>query len=239
MFKSMKCTPIFPFITAVETLEFDGIPIVCLKCHFDPIYYSDTLAVKLLGRNLYKKVSGSVHNRKAEFLAGRVLAISILKQLEHTNTIVDIGNQRAPVWPESVKGSISHADQVAVCAICRDSLYKRIGIDIEPLNTEVSESLKQSIISPSEINLLNKCGFVKSTAFSLAFSAKESLFKAIFPEVNYYFDFDSATLTHINTSEKTFKISLNVDLNETFKKGMKFYGKYILTGGYILTLIVD
>ncbi|MDH5917974.1 4'-phosphopantetheinyl transferase family protein [Vibrio splendidus] len=228
-----------PFITGIEQLIFDGVPVVCRKCTFNPIYYSESLAIELLGTDLSFKLSHAVLNRKAEFLAGRILAISLLNDLQYSNLKVDIGANRAPVWPVSAKGSISHANQIAICAVSTEKLGKRIGIDVEPLDSEVSTDLIETILSEFEEDLLTKYGFVKSIAFSFAFSAKESLFKAIFPEVNYYFGFESATVNYINVNENIFKIILNVDLNDTFTRGMEFSGRYVICECYLVTLIID
>jgi 4'-phosphopantetheinyl transferase EntD len=230
---------LLPFIMVIIPLVFDGLPVTCCRCEFNPSFYSDPLAIEVLGEGLFNKLSGSVHNRKAEFLAGRTLAASMLSALSVGSVDVDMGIDRAPVWPEYVKGSISHADQIAICAICSEGIAKRIGIDIEPLINEASDELIETIVSKAEEQLANDHGIAKSAAFSLIFSAKESLFKALYPEVNYYFDFNAATITHIDTDQRSFEIKLNFDLSSTLKKDMVFTGCYQLMNAYVITLIVD
>lgn len=65
-----------------------------------------------------------------------------------------------------------------------------LGIDLEKkLSKECVIEIKSSIISLDEENLILKSKLSFEDAFTLIFSAKESLFKALYPSVRAYFDF--------------------------------------------------
>ena len=86
-----------------------------------------------------------------------------------------IGVLRQPVWPAEVYGSISHCGTTALAVVSRQP----IGIDIEEIfSAQSARELTDNIITPAEHEILADCGLAFSLALTLAFSAKESAFKA-------------------------------------------------------------
>ena len=86
-----------------------------------------------------------------------------------------IGELRQPVWPAGVYGSISHCGTTALAVVSRQP----IGIDIEEIfSAQTARELTDNIITPAEHERLAECGLTFSLALTLAFSAKESAFKA-------------------------------------------------------------
>lgn len=225
------------FIKSMNYLIFDNIPVTTVLCEFDSILYSDSLAIKFLGIDLFEKISNAVNARKSEFLAGRFLAAYIINRLGFSNLKVDVRTNRMPVWPDNIKGSISHVNRFAVCAVSACKSITRIGIDIELLNQETTSDLINTVMSEDEILFANTTGFNSAYIFSLFFSAKESLFKALYPEVNFYFDFDAARIISIDIEEMIFTISLNYSLSSIHKKGMTYNGRYIIMDTHIITII--
>ncbi|WP_457934203.1 4'-phosphopantetheinyl transferase superfamily protein [Pseudoalteromonas sp. SCSIO 43210] len=55
-------------------------------------------------------------------------------------------------------------------------------------------------------------------ALTLVFSAKESLFKAIYPRVNFYFD----VVEMISICTETFRLRLKVKLTDELEEGSLF-----------------
>lgn len=225
------------FIKNFYYLIFDDVPIVMALCEFDPTYYSDSLAIQILGIDLFNKISNAVNSRKAEFLAGRFLANNIIIKLGYSNAKVDISANRLPLWPDNIKGSISHTDGFAICGISSCKSVNRLGVDIELLDQEVPLDLIKTVMCKDEILLANLSGLNSSNIFLFFFSAKESLFKALYPEVKFFFDFDVAKIININIEEKTFYIALRYSLNSTHTKGMIYKGRYHLSDTHIVTII--
>lgn len=93
---------------------------------------------------------------------------------------------RSPCFPESVSGSISHHHNQAI-ALLSDSKKLAIGGDSERCNPSVLQEIKLHLTSDNErINFLDlSCD--GNFLLLLTFSAKESLFKALYPRVGYYF----------------------------------------------------
>lgn len=225
------------FIKSSDYLAFDSIPITIAICEFDSKFYSDSLAIQILGIDLFQKISNAVNTRKADFLAGRLLAAHIIRILGHNNVKVDIYNNRLPLWPEKIKGSISHSNGVAICAASTCDSITRLGVDIELLNQEVTSHLINMVMSEDEILLANSSKFNPAYIFSFFFSAKESLFKALYPEVSFYFNFDVAKIINIDIKKMCFTISLNYSLNSLHQKGMTYKGKYKIIDSHIITII--
>jgi len=112
--------------------------------------------------------------RQTEHLAGRIAAVHALLEYNQ-NTVPAPGDQRQPLWPTGLYGSISHCDTTALAVVST----RPVGIDIETLFTaQLSDELADSIIDPQERTLLLTAPLSFPHALTLAFSAKESLFKA-------------------------------------------------------------
>ena len=112
--------------------------------------------------------------RKAEHLAGRIAAVHALREYG-IKTVPGIGTQRQPVWPQGLFGSISHSASTALAVVSRQP----VGIDIEAIFTpQTATELASSIVTHAEKELLANSGLSIEQALTLAFSAKESAFKA-------------------------------------------------------------
>ena len=79
------------------------------------------------------------------------------------------------MWPAEVYGSISHCGATALAVVSRQP----ISVDIEEIfSAQTATELTDNIITPAEHERLADCGLAFSLALTLAFSAKESAFKA-------------------------------------------------------------
>ena len=78
-----------------------------------------------------------------------------------------------------------------------------------------------------------------NVAFTLIFSAKESLFKALYPHVGDYFDFSAAEVVEINGNVGHFTIKLAQQLTSALKEGMTFKGYFDINADDVTTYIVE
>jgi 4'-phosphopantetheinyl transferase EntD len=76
-------------------------------------------------------------------------------------------------------------------------------------------------------------------AFTLVFSAKESLFKALHPEVNFYFDFSAAELISLCNKTNQFELVLLQDLTSKLRKKRRFIGTFSFDETQVITLIAQ
>ena len=112
--------------------------------------------------------------RKAEHLAGRIAAVHALREYG-IKTVPGIGGQRQPLWPQKLFGSISHSTSTALAVVSTHP----VGLDIEAIFTrQMVSELVSSIVTNTEKEWLANSGLPVEQALTLAFSAKESAFKA-------------------------------------------------------------
>ena len=201
--------------------------------HYRPDHFRDSLYQDY---NIEKpeEISGSIESRRAQFLAGRLAAKQQLFKLgiEAPQQTVSIGQQRQPLWPKTLTGSISHTDGVSIALVIeKKSQYSGLGVDIQaPISTKLCDSIAPTVINNNEDRLLrkSKLGCWEET-FTICFSAKESIFKALFYHVGDYFDFDAVSLIRIDPAAKSLTFRLNKSLSPLLAKDR------ILTVDYVAT----
>lgn len=177
--------------------------------------------------------------RKAEYLAGRVSAIDALQLLGIQIDNIPTGKHRNPLWPSGVVASITHTNSTAYCVAAYANEYQYLGIDLEKwIGHSVITEIKKSIITCAEEIFLQQCTMGFNKAFTLTFSAKESLFKAIYPYIGYYFDFDAVEIIQICVENRTFKLQLRQQLASNFNIGDQFSGYFDFDTYSIRTLIL-
>ena len=141
------------------------------RVDFDPATFS---ASDLLWLPHYAQLTHAGRKRQAEHLAGRIAAIHALSEYDEKG-VPGIGEARQPLWPAGVYGSISHSESTALAVVSR----RPVGVDIETLFTPaLSDELADSIVDLQERTLLRAAPLPFPLALTVAFSAKESLFKA-------------------------------------------------------------
>jgi len=200
-----------------------------LCCQFNSGFYRDSLFDEF-AIAFPAALQRANTQRKAEFLAGRYLAKMALADLQLTPVEIGIGPQRNPLWPASVEASISHSKNHAVCVMQRTNRTTHsdvaVGLDLEAIIDGASaQQIQSSIISPQEHEMLcnrfidEQRGHNFAFAFTLLFSAKESLFKALYPTVGRYFDFLDVGLSGIDAAASQLTLQLLTNLSPSLYAG--------------------
>src|SRR5690606_19581636 len=110
-----------------------------------------------------------------------------------------------------------------------------IGIDCETILFEnEAREIKDGIIDTQEEPVLSRQGYPFALALTLVFSAKESLFKALFPQVQAWMGFDSARVTILD--DKTLTLALTRQL-AGFEEGTAFRLHWQQHGEQVITLL--
>lgn len=137
--------------------------------------------------------------RRAEFLAGRFCAMRGLECLGAVSTEVGICEDRGPRWPSGFTGSITHSAGVTLAAVARQPDIRAVGIDVEQWVPETrAEKLSRAILMDQDKQLRDSHQLAAGWFFTLAFSAKESLYKLLRPEVGRFFGFDAAVMVSLD-----------------------------------------
>jgi enterobactin synthetase component D len=138
--------------------------------------------------------------RQAEYFAGRYLANEAMSSYGINQFKLIADAKRCPQWPNTLVGSITHTDQYAACIVAKKSAIAAIGIDAQDiLDDSRAERLQSRIIDSAETRLIEQSELTPALGLSLCFSAKEAIYKALYPRVQQYFGFNAAKLHSINT----------------------------------------
>lgn len=213
--------------------------IALIGCNFDLSGYDSNLFKGLNIQNP-ESIKKSVPKRQAEYLAGRFMAQKALEKLGIVQTDIPIGEHRCPKWPTGINAAISHSNNTALCIAVKKSNHQYVGIDVEPvLSWNTITKITNSIINNNETQMLLSNTLNYKITFSIVFSAKEALFKALYPNVGYYFDFNAAEVINICSHSNQFKIKLTQDLTSILAKGSEFDGYYTIRDGIVTTYIIQ
>lgn len=194
---------------------------------FDPATFTDA---DLLWLPHHAQLADAGRKRKADHLAGRIAAAHALPD----HTVPAIGPSGEPLWPDGISGSITHSGTQAMAVVVRDR-HALIGIDCETILPEnEAREIKDGIIDAQEERVLSHSGYPFALALTLVFSAKESLFKALFPQVQAYMGFDSARV--ILLDDNTLTLALTRQLSG-FNEGTAFTLHWQLRGEQAITLL--
>ncbi|MGY2292226.1 4'-phosphopantetheinyl transferase family protein [Pseudomonas sp. SDO528_S397] len=179
-------------------------------------------------------IQRSVPKRQAEFLAGRLCARAALQRLDGLDCVPAIGEDRAPVWPAHISGSITHSTGQAAAIVGHKARWRGLGMDLENLlPLERAERLAGEILTPDEMRRMN--GDIAQWV-TLTFSAKESLFKALYPLVQKRFYFEHAELVEwSDTGHATLR--LLTDLSDEWCHGKELQAQFAVNDGQLLSLV--
>ncbi|WP_224791332.1 4'-phosphopantetheinyl transferase family protein [Pseudomonas fluorescens] len=227
------CTP----LDAHWPLPFALPDTVLLSTHFDP----SQLTSDDFQRSAIEPpatIQRSVAKRQAEFLAGRICARAALQQLEGSSVVPAIGDDRAPVWPAHICGSITHSTGRAAAIVAQKSHWRGLGMDLENLlNPERAERLAGEILTPPELQRM-AAGSRDQLAMlvTLTFSVKESLFKALYPIVRQRFYFEHAEVLEWSEAGEV-RLRLLTDLSGEWRNGTELEAQFGVKDGQLLSLV--
>jgi enterobactin synthetase component D len=191
------------------------------------------------GIDMPASIARSVKKRQAEFFMGRLAAgdalsappVGAASAAKGTSNHlagrhqIPIGSSREPVWPAGVTGSITHAGPYAAAVATSAAGIAGVGIDIERrIGPETCQSVEDTVLKPAEKALLHAlAGSVSyEILLTIAFSAKESFFKASFATVGTHFDFDAVDIKTLDIPGGTLEVVLNRSLAAGLPEGRVF-----------------
>jgi len=227
------CTP----LDAHWPLPFVLPDTVLLSTHFDP----SQLAIDDFLRSAIAppaSIQRSVAKRQAEFLAGRVCARAALQQLEGLNFIPAIGDDRAPVWPSHISGSITHSTGRAAAIVAHKTQWRGLGMDLENLlDHDRAERLAGEILTQPEMQRMAAAERDQLAQWvTLTFSVKESLFKALYPIVQKRFYFEHAEMLEWTEGGEV-RLRLLTDLSSEWCSGTELDAQFAVQDGQLLSLV--
>jgi enterobactin synthetase component D len=204
--------------------------------------------------------AGMAPKRRAEFVAGRRCAGQALA--EAGGPLADRlvrGNDRLPVWPCGWLGSISHSGAWAVAVAGRSAQYLALGIDIQELiSLEAKDGVEPLVATAGEmarVHALVLCGgghrradacwwdemrdetaLPQRRALTLLFSAKEALYKALYPQLRRFQGFDAAVADEWRPGALRFTLTSDWDAL-VWTAGVAIWLRYAWVGDMVATVV--
>jgi enterobactin synthetase component D len=191
-----------------------------------------------LGIPLPRALGSAVAERRLSFLAGRYCARQAMRRCRPASaeTIIAVGKGQAPVWPDGVVGSITHDGQFVSAAVASRDEAAALGIDTESLLTrEAADEILPSVARPEELQVVEKAGLERAVALTLIFSAKESLFKCLYPSVGRYFDYLDVAVVAVQLPEHRAELELLAPLKPSLSPGRRFGASFEIGDDHVHT----
>lgn len=139
-------------------------------------------------------ISHCADKRIQDFTAGRACAHRALSELGVTDFSLLSASDRAPIWPPSIVGSITHTEgyRAAVVAYKRDLCS--IGVDCESV-AAVDRDLWSRICHPVELERLAQLDDSRSQQLAaLIFATKEAFYKCQYPLTKQWVGFEDVVI---------------------------------------------
>jgi 4'-phosphopantetheinyl transferase EntD len=179
----------------VEDLHVHILRFACAQFHFTSFARNDVFCPPAIER--------SVSKRQAEYFFGRLAARRALSEIGWPRVQVGTGNYREPCWPSGAVGAITHSRLRAAACVGRTGTWRGIGIDIEAaLELQTIASVEELAFCDAERMVLRATALSYPMALAIAFSTKESFYKAVFHTVRKFFGFEAIRIERIDTNER-------------------------------------
>ena len=176
--------------------------------------------------------------RRAEFTMGRIYAHGALSRFGlESEPILRNPETREPCWPDSVRGSITHSTGLAAVAVGLKKEIKGVGIDLESFSRAVDFKIRRNVCVESELEWLESLPSKQANrALRIIFSAKESIFKCIYPSTKTYLSFKDAAVS-VNETEKNFTFNIFKSFPGIIQHGYPNRGQYSEMNKMLLTSV--
>ena len=225
-------------ISAVDLFPFDCLPRESQRVISFPqpagVRLQNTMRDSIDHRSNWADVARFQH------VATRMVASQLLAAQQATDTSVLTGADRAPQWPQGFIGSITHTTRFAAAAVLPQSTARSVGIDAErELSADQQALVRRYCLANDELDaLLSAASTLSETqALTLCFSAKEAVFKCLYPLVKHYFDFTCVRIVANDKHENFLSIQV-VDAEIAQCVGTnRLIGSYRLAEGHVFTAI--
>jgi enterobactin synthetase component D len=175
-------------------------------------------------------------SRRLHYAAGRYCARRALEALDPPIPESSVGRGEAgePLWPAGIVGSITHSGAFVSAAAARAKDARGVGIDTQELvTTERMTLVMPTVLLASEAQRATASALGPGVWTTIAFCAKEALFKCLYPLAGVRFYYTAAEVTSIDTDSRTFRITLTEAVGPEFDAGMAIDGRFELSREYV------
>ncbi|ESW36293.1 4'-phosphopantetheinyl transferase family protein, partial [Pseudomonas taiwanensis] len=158
-----------------------------------------------------------------------------LQRLDGRDYVPGTHEDRSPIWPAGIHGSITHGKGWAAAVVAAEASCRGLGLDQEALlDDQRAERLMGEILTPPELERLDRSQL--GLAVTLTFSLKESLFKTLYPLTRQRFYFEHAEVLDWS-ADGLARLRLLTNLSPQWRHGAELQGQFCLQDGHLLSLV--
>jgi enterobactin synthetase component D len=178
-------------------------------------------------------------SRQRSYVAGRHCASRALAALgsQVADATLRTGDFGAPIWPAGVCGSITHSSRYAVAVAAPLTRWRGLGIDCEAIMDDATAQDVRDRILPEASTVRwvgasdGGCEFREFV--SIAFAAKESVYKCLNPIVATFFEFDAVTLESIDLARGHASLTLLTTFGNGIASGLRLQVDFCRDDGHV------
>lgn len=177
--------------------------------------------------------------RRSDFRVGRAAARRALEGVGFpVLTPVLRGENREPLWPLGIVGSIAHSGGYGIAAAAWQRDVPAIGVDIQEIEERYTDELIARFADPDEFDWVRSDPSKQTERAVRLFSAKESVFKALYPLRRVWFGFDVAHLAP-GRDENSFRAAVRLPAVSSsvieLDVGITLFRNYVISGAVLVT----
>lgn len=185
------------------------------------------------------QIANAREERILEFRAGRHCARRAMEALGVAPAPVLRAEDRSPVWPAGITGSITHTRTgthgFCAAAVARTAGLRALGLDVEP-DTPLGERLWDRVLSEGELRALRGGGEERlALRAKIVFSAKESTYKCQYVLSGEFLEFHDVRIV-LEPDDSAFTAEL-CRAAGPFERGHPFQGRVRVDGGLVVTAV--
>lgn len=192
---------------------------------------ADANGVEFPAAELALVPSTAVEKRRREFRVGRLAARLALEAADAPAGPILSRPDRSPIWPDGFVGSITHGGGFGAAAVASTNVAAGLGVDIENASRVVSPSVTRLVADEHEKAWIDG----DNRRLITLFSAKEAVFKAIYPLYGTFFGFEAA---HLDAVSGGFVARLTRSLGPLFPAGTELPVTCTYANGLVLTSVM-
>jgi 4'-phosphopantetheinyl transferase EntD len=177
-------------------------------------------------------IARAVEKRKREFRKARACARGLLEHFGVRDFALLSGEQREPLWPEGLVGSVTHTDGLCAVVVGSGARYAGLGIDVEPAQPLESGIAKRVCVQGEFERASAATKLEPFVAARLVFSAKEAFYKCQFVSTRRFLGFSDVSVSFAPSGE--FAVHMLTEVSE-LGEASAFSGRWAVRGGFVLT----
>lgn len=183
-------------------------------------------------------IAKAVRSRREQYAATRHLARHVYARLGVAAQPLVNRKDRSPIWPEGYLGALTHTEGFCGVAVASERTLRGVGIDAErsqPLEAGVADH----VLTEQEQRRLRQAGHDPLQLGALWFSAKESVYKAVFPTLQRFVGFREVEI-HVQLETGTFSAVAVAPTLSDDHAGLvaALQGRFVEQGGLWITSAV-